>query len=149
MKAQPQSDLKALLVAAAQAILKLAPCLAVIVFVTSHQARLFGTVDYQFAVQRLLAGQNFYGYINYDERAFNRDIARGLTTPISVLVAGSSRTMQLEPDCFDGPYFNASVSAAMIPDLVAMVEEFRRGRQLKHVVFAVDPWMLNETGRFH
>ena len=144
-----QSDFRPLARATLGGLFRLLPCLLIVVFVGSHQSRLFGTTDYQLAVHRLLAGENFYGYINYDERAFERDMARGLKTPITVLVAGSSRTMQLESDCFDGPYFNASVSAAMVPDLVAMVEEFRRGRELKHVVIGADPWIMNEPGRFH
>ena len=122
---------------------KIAPALAVILLVGSYKSSLFGTADYQRAAGRLLSGQDFYGYINYDERSFQAIMARDGPADVTVLVAGSSRTMQLDADCFDGKYYNASVSGAMISDLAAIVEQFRRGRTLKHVVFAADPWMLN------
>ena len=70
-------------------------------------------------------------------------MARRLPSGIHTLIAGSSRTMQLEGDCFDGPSYNASVSGAMISDVAAIIEQFQRGRNLKHVVLAADPWMLN------
>ena len=122
----------------AWALFKLAPALAIIVLVSSSR-----TADYQFAAERLLSKDNHYGYINYDERAFQSIIARRLQTPVTVLVAGSSRTMQLDSNCFDGLSYNASVSGAMISDIAAIIEQFRRGRHLKQVVIAADPWMLN------
>lgn len=124
-------------------MLKLAPAVAFILFVVSYRSSLFQTAPYQLAAKRLLSGHNYEGDINYDERAFQLHMARRLPSDITVLVAGSSRTMQLEADCFEGKSYNASVSGAMISDLAAIIEEFQKGRTLKHVIIAADPWMLN------
>ncbi len=124
-------------------MLKLAPAFAFILFVVSFRSSLFGTAPDQLAAKQLLSGHNYVGDINYDERAFQLYMARHVPSDITVLIAGSSRTMQLEADCFDGNSYNASVSGAMISDLAAIIDEFQKGRHLKHVIIAADPWMLN------
>ena len=124
-------------------LLTLAPALVVIVFITSHHSSLFGTAPHQRVAQLLVSGRTYYGDINYDERAFNSVMARQLPRNITTLVAGSSRTMQLDSSCFIDPMYNASVSGAMISDIAATIEEFRQGRRLEHVIIAADPWMLN------
>ena len=119
------------------------PALAVIVFINSHRSSLFGTAKYQLVAERLLAGQTYYGDIDFDERAFQKLMAQRLPQNIETLVVGSSRTMQLQANCFHTSFYNASVSGAMISDVAAIVEQFRQGRNIRHVVLAADPWMLN------
>ena len=120
------------------------PALAVIIFINSHRSSLFGTAKYQLVAEQLLAGQTYYGDIDFDERAFQKLMAQRLPRNLTTLVAGSSRTMQLSYTCFNEPYYNASVSGAMLSDVTAIIEEFRRGRDLTHVIVAADPWMLSE-----
>lgn len=143
------SDWKALARDGLRGLLLVLPGLLIIVYVASHHARLFGTDDYQDAVAKVLAGEDSYVHVMYDERAFQRDVASRLSVPISVLVAGSSRLMQLDAECFPGRYYNASMSAASVADVAAVLEEFRAGRQWRQIYLAGDPWMMEESSRFH
>ena len=124
-------------------ILSFAPALALIISVNAHKSSLFGTAKYQLVAGQLLAGREYYGDIDFDERAFQKLMAERLPRNTTTLVVGSSRTMQLPHTCLEGTPYNASVSGAMLSDVAAILEQFRRGRDIRHVILSAEPWMLS------
>ena len=94
-------------------------------------------------INQLLANNPYFGPINYDERAFQHLMSQQLPDTFTTLIVGSSRTMSLSGSCIDGPSYNASVSGAMLSDITTIIEQFRRGRRLRHIILTAEPWMLN------
>lgn len=144
----PRPEHKQLVTAMLPILWRLLPALAVVLFVSGQNASVFGTAGFQIAARPLLAGEIHYGFAHFDERLMKRTMARGLQgRPLGTLLAGSSRVMELEADCFEEPYFNAAVPGATIEDIGAMLHVFEAGRRIGRIVLSADPWMLNGAVR--
>jgi hypothetical protein len=95
----------------------------------------------------LLQNENVAGITDFDERLVQRNYARGLVHPRSIVVLGSSRVMQFREVMFPGhTLYNAAVSGATIEDLLAIYEILReRSLVPRRVILGLDPWMLNRN----
>jgi len=92
-----------------------------------------------------LEGLNVANVRNHDDRQCVRFYVEGLNEKKDVLAFGSSRSMILDSTLFPGrTFFNASVFAATLPDVVANFELFyMKGLTPRCVVVGVEPYMLN------
>ena len=98
------------------------------------------------AASALAPGQVVRGYVDVDERGFQR--ARLLAVPPPRLVAlGSSRVMQLSATALGaapGEFYNAGLAGASVEDFVAVWSVLvRHGRVPPEVFIVVDPWAFN------
>lgn len=97
------------------------------------------------AAQMLASGRAVAGLLNFDERLLVKYYVELQTARLDVAVIGSSRAMQIGADDFPHrSFFNSSVSAAEIEDLIAITGEYARHQRLpRHVFIGLDPWLLN------
>jgi hypothetical protein len=94
----------------------------------------------------LRPGEAVLGYLNVDERRFQRARLRVIERP-QVIVFGSSRAMQVNGEMIGvAPpgFYNLGMSAATVEDFVGLWETLRRQEKIpERVIFSLDPWMLN------
>jgi hypothetical protein len=99
------------------------------------------------AVKSLFDGKMVAGPMSYDERDFQRIVVEMSDKPFEVIAIGSSRTMVLRKR-FVGPdrsFFNHSVAAASLEDIISVVGIYRaRGMMPQTVILGLDPWMFKE-----
>jgi hypothetical protein len=101
------------------------------------------------AARMMAAGQGVAGLLNVDERLLVKYSIELRAAPLDVAVIGSSRAMQIGAGDFPHrSFFNSSVSAAVIEDVIAITGEYVRQRRLPtHLVIGLDPWLLNAHAR--
>jgi hypothetical protein len=93
----------------------------------------------------ILTGRPVSGVIDFDERRLQKAVIEGLPAAPDVVVVGSSRAMSVRANWFPGArFYNASVSAAVIDDLVALTGTLDKAKRLpSQLLLFIDPWMLN------
>ncbi len=86
---------------------------------------------------------------NLDDRQLHRAYAREVPAAPDTLVLGSSRTMAVSAEMVGGvTAYNASVSSATLPDLLAVIELFLAAdKKPKRVVIGLDTWLLDSRPR--
>jgi hypothetical protein len=97
----------------------------------------------------LLAGRPVAGVIDYDERLVQKYVIDGLRARLDVVVVGSSRAMAIRAGDFSGTtFYNFSVSAAVMDDLIALSGELAaKDRLPKRVILGIDPWLFSRAAR--
>jgi hypothetical protein len=95
----------------------------------------------------IVRGQNVTNIENFDERLFQREIIASFNEAPSIVVLGSSRTMQIRQSHFgEVSFFNHSVSGGTLEDYLAIVQLYENsGLKLKRIILCLDPWILNEN----
>jgi hypothetical protein len=100
-----------------------------------------------YAVRSLFDGKMVAGPMSYDERDFQRIVVEMRKTPPDVIAIGSSRSMVLRRRFLDsgGTFFNHSVAAAGLEDIISVVGLYKaRNMMPKTVILGLDPWMFKE-----
>ncbi|MBU2946659.1 DUF1574 family protein [Zobellia uliginosa] len=100
----------------------------------------------------ILSGHNATNISNYDERKFQREIVGHLDDRPDIVVMGSSRTMLIKSTFFkDKKFFNNSVSAASIEDLIGVFQLYKaKNLYPKKIFIGIDPWIFNKNnGKVH
>ena len=84
---------------------------------------------------------------NFNDRSLKRSLLEKITIKPETLIFGSSRTMPLNKELFaEDKFFNASVTAATLPDDVALYYIYQKHNgQPRKVIIGLDQWLLNES----
>ncbi len=112
-------------------------------------AHVFDDGAYAASAARLMASGHDVLAANVDERLLQRQYSRTMERVPEVLMLGSSRVMSIDASMFPGTrFYNAGVSTATLPDLLAMGRLFvDRPRPPRLIVIGVDPWLLEAKPR--
>lgn len=111
-------------------------------------AGLFRSTRYEEGIATLLLeNKNVANVSNCDERLLQKYLIQKMQSPYDVLVLGSSRTLQINKNMFSNQtFFNSSVSAASLEDMMAIFEMYREKNLLpQKIVLGVDPWIFNKN----
>jgi hypothetical protein len=97
----------------------------------------------------LLAGRAVAGVIDYDERLVQKYVIDGLPSRLDVVIVGSSRAMAIRAGDFTGAtFYNCSVSATVMDDLIALSGELAaKDRLPRRVILGIDPWLFSRAAR--
>ena len=84
---------------------------------------------------------------NYNDRAVQKELLKNIKYPPQVLILGSSRTLPLTKELFQGlTFYNASVSGGTLQDDIAIYYILQKnGRQPNIIVISIDPWLLDRN----
>ena len=99
------------------------------------------------AARHLMAGRAIAGN-NLDDRPMHAAYARLAQQPPETLVLGSSRMMSVTADMVGGHVYNAAVSSATLPDLLALTQVFlAAGKRPRRMIIGLDTWLLDARPR--
>ncbi|MFV8224388.1 hypothetical protein [Christiangramia aquimixticola] len=104
--------------------------------------------DYEKQITKILENGDYVTNIrNYNERILQEELVKGKQKAPDVLVIGSSRTMLIDSSYYKGrSFFNSSVSAASLQDLIAIYQIYSSFDKLpKKIIIGVDPWTFKEN----
>lgn len=123
--------------------------LLIVVFVNyfGDAARLFDNGYVKKMTRIINSGKYVTNITTYDERLFEREMAKSCKRPYDVLVLGSSRTRLIGSDYFKNErIFNCSVSGGTMEDMVAIYQMYRAKNMLPaKILLCVDPWLFNKN----
>lgn len=94
----------------------------------------------------LLQGKDALHFSNCDERIVQKLYIHKTHQIAEVVVLGSSRAMQITQPMFPQHlFFNSSVFAADLEDLLAIYQLYRETQKIpQFLILGLDPWILNE-----
>ncbi|MEA2063496.1 MAG: hypothetical protein U9P14_07360 [Gemmatimonadota bacterium] len=114
----------------------------------SDPAGYFSKDDYSKQVADLLLAGHYVEYsIPFDRRLMQKHLIEELTSPIDIVVFGSSRSDAFTSSLFPGKtVFNHSVNRGTLQDYISIYELYRR-KNIKPstIILGLDPWILNEN----
>ena len=123
------------------------PIIISIINYTVDPANIFKPVEENLA-EILTQGKNIANFPNCDERLLQKFYIEKLKKPKEIIVVGSSRSMQIGKDIFQGhTFFNNSTSAAAIEDYISIYGIYKQ-KNLKPnvIIMGIDPF--NRGARF-
>jgi len=95
-------------------------------------------------VEIIYSGNNIANTGNYDERLFQKIYINKLSERKNIIAIGSSRSMQIREELFNGSFFNNSVSGAVLEDYIAITQLYMINNKLPNkVILGIDPWIFN------
>lgn len=103
------------------------------------------------AVDVLMEGKNIAGFINFDERHFQKSYIEQNTHKVDIIAIGSSRTLNLRKRNILGQreqkkFFNHSVSGASLEDYISIIGLYKeKGYIPSRVILGIDPWIFNRN----
>lgn len=112
----------------------------------SDPSNLFKNGKYENTIAKYLCDSlNVTQIKNYDERQPMKSFILNLRSKPERIIIGSSRIMELNNVTTNiGNYINCSVSGASIEDYLALYDLVeKKGLKPDHIVFGLDPWLLN------
>lgn len=111
-------------------------------------ARLYwGARNYDCIASAIASGMNVGRLSNLDERLVQNKIIMQLKSPPRTLIIGSSRSMMIGDNIFQGKTLNNSVSGANLPDYLALFYAYYLKNYRPEIfVMGLDPWVLIHDG---
>lgn len=105
--------------------------------------------DDRWIVEQLAQGKNVIYGITPDERLIQKGYIEKMSkmrNNFDIVVIGSSRSMQINSDMFQGKkFFNSSVTGASLQDMIAITEVYKEFEvDINTLVIGVDPWIFND-----
>ncbi|MBI1911067.1 MAG: DUF1574 family protein [Deltaproteobacteria bacterium] len=103
------------------------------------------------AIDVLTKGKNIAGFINFDERHFQKSYIEKNTHKMDIIAVGSSRTLNLRKRAILGKrkekkFFNHSVSGASLEDYISIIGLYKeKGYMPSRVILGIDPWIFNRN----
>ena len=96
-------------------------------------------------VDILSARKNVTNISNYDDRLLQKLILRDIDKASGMVILGSSRTMLIGKEIFEGGDIrNSSVSGASLEDLIGIYQLYKSNNILpKKFLIGIDPWIFN------
>ncbi len=127
------------------ALLAPVPICMVLANVLVDPAGVFAHREKREAARHMLQGYGVVAEGDMDSRQVLRYYVQELTEPMDALAFGSSRTMTVSSVSFPGQrFFNASVPAATLPDVLANYQLFHeKGLIPRKVIIGADPHFFN------
>lgn len=85
------------------------------------------------------------GRSNYNVRFFQRELIKNCSSKPDIMVLGSSKTMLINTDCFNGQtVMNNSVSGGSVEDMLAIYQMHKENGSLpKKALIGIAPWLFN------
>jgi peptidoglycan/LPS O-acetylase OafA/YrhL len=105
------------------------------------------TKNYESDLAQQLVDAEYVYFANMDERKLAVHRLAFPLSPVSTLVMGSSRAMQIGSSMLGDTSLNISVSAATIEDDVALIGEAVAKLRPQRVLIGLDPWLLNKKNK--
>lgn len=120
--------------------------LIMLVNLLSDPSNLFSKKNEEEISSHISSGQNVTYSTNVDERLLQELIIQKIHYTPTTLVLGSSRVMLVGLDYFNDLFFNSSVSAASLKDIIAIYNIYlSNDKAPSNLVIGIDPWMLNDN----
>lgn len=96
-------------------------------------------------IDPILEGKNLTNLKNFDDRAFNLQVIQSPLSP-SLIVLGSSRSLQVRIDSSKNDFFNHSVSGATLEDIIGIYQLYKENdKPLKTILIDAEPWYFNKN----
>ncbi|WP_461209841.1 hypothetical protein [Desulfocurvus sp. DL9XJH121] len=103
----------------------------------------------QKAAQLVASGSNVLGFLNFDERTYQRELILRYKGKVGTIAVGSSRLLKVRSEHvpYPKPYLNHAMSGSTLEDCMAVVGIYmkEKGYVPGCVVLGVDPWYFNEN----
>lgn len=132
-------------------ILAFSPLLLIIILGNLYidPANIYRKKSYEDGMGKILAsGHNVGNFSDCDERLVQKYFTEHLSRPVSTLILGSSRAMQIGNNVFPDGVVNGSVSGGVLEDYLGIYYNYYlKNINLKEVVIGIDPWLLNGGSR--
>lgn len=98
------------------------------------------------ATQLLTEGKTISNIINLNERKMQVELSKIKHNKIDVLILGSSRSMGLSQNIFEGyKVWNGSVSGATLQDIIAFYSIHTKSQDISTLIIGIDPWIFNKN----
>jgi len=101
--------------------------------------------NFEYTLAKQLSKSDYVYYGNVDDRKFIASRLSLPLNPVSSLIVGSSRIMQVNSKIMDEDVINLSVSGASVEDNVAIIGEAYAKLKPSKVYIGADPWLINKN----
>lgn len=116
---------------------------AMIVLILAGYASMHATTGFEYRLAKKLSESDFVYFENLDERKFVEGRLLYPLEPVTTVVVGSSRVMQIDSEIVGEKIQSFTVSGASIEDDIAFSLESFAKLRYENLYIAADPWLIN------